>query len=42
MSGGLVELRADDTAATLKARADTIVKVAKETKNRLCTDADAP
>jgi diguanylate cyclase (GGDEF)-like protein len=40
MSGGLVELRADDTAATLKARADTIVKVAKETKNRLCTDAD--
>jgi diguanylate cyclase (GGDEF)-like protein len=39
MSAGLVELRPDDSAATLLRRADALVRRAKERgKNRLCCD----
>ena len=40
MSGGLVELRTDDTATTLKAPRRTLVKLAKEGEESFCTDAD--
>jgi len=39
MSGGLVELRPDDTPETLQARSGALVKEAKNGKNRLCDDA---
>lgn len=38
MSGGLVELRADDTAKAFQARAGALVREAKNGKNRLCDD----
>jgi diguanylate cyclase (GGDEF)-like protein len=38
MSGGLVELRPDDTPETLQARSGALVKLAKDGKNRLCDD----
>ena len=38
MSGGLVELRPDDTPETLQQRSGALVKLAKDGKNRLCDD----
>jgi len=39
MSSGLVQLRPDETQATFLARADELVKLAKERgKNRLCSE----
>ena len=38
MSGGLVELRPDDTPETLQARSGALIRLAKDGKSRLCDD----